>query len=90
MAYIRVPSPMRPAVGGQEQLEVEGANVGEVLRHLVATYPQVRERLFTPEGAVSPYLMIVVDGVEAAGPFTPVRPDSEIIIVPAIGGGCPL
>lgn len=88
MPRLRVPSPMRPAVGGQQEVDVEGANVGEVLRHLAATYPQVRDRLLTPEGGLQPHLMIVVDGVEATGLFTPVRPDSEILIVPSIGGGC--
>src|SRR5690606_23041075 len=55
---VRGPSPMRPAVGGQQEVDVEGANGGEVLRHLAATYPQVRDRLLSPEGGLQAHLMI--------------------------------
>jgi len=89
MATVRVPAPMRDAVGGLDAVEVEGATVGAALHDLARRYPRVRERLFRPDGTVQPHLMVVVDGTEAEGVFTPVAPGSEIIIIPAIGGGRP-
>lgn len=87
MAHVRVPSPMRSAVGGRTSVEVRGATLRAVLHDLAAQFPAVRERLLQPDGSLQPHLMIVVDGAEAEGLFTPITAESEIVIVPAIGGG---
>lgn len=89
MATVRVPAPMRDAVGGRDAVEVEGATVGDALHDLARRYPEARERLFRADGTVHPHLMVVVDGIEVEGMFTPVAPGSEIVIIPAIGGGHP-
>lgn len=89
MAIVRVPAPMRDAVGGLAAVEVEGATLEAVLRNLVGRYPAARERLLRPDGTLNPHLMVVVDGTEAESRFTPVAPESEIVIIPALGGGRP-
>jgi hypothetical protein len=62
--------------------------VGEVLRALVQRYPAVRERIFDEEGGIAPTLAVAVDGeVERHYPNFRVKPDSELSIIPAIGGG---
>lgn len=89
MPTVRVPAPMVDAVGGLNAVDVVGATVGAALQDLARRYPEARERLFRSDGTLHPHLMVVVDGSEAEGMFTPVAPGSEIIIIPAIGGGRP-
>lgn len=87
MATVWIPSLLRPLTGGQRQVTAPGATVGEVIDALEATYPGMRERLCQGDRLQSS-IAIAVDGVTAAnGLLEPVRPDSELHIVPAIGGG---
>lgn len=78
---------MRGAVDGNAVVEVEGRTLREALAHLVSRYPAVEGRLFTPDGSLHPHLMVVVDGVEAPSLYAPIQPNSEIIVIPAVGGG---
>jgi len=44
-AVLRIPTVLRPAVGGVATLEVEGTTIGEVLRTLTAAYPATQWQL---------------------------------------------
>lgn len=87
MPYVRLPSPMRPAVGGRDSVAVTGDTLRQAIDDLVTAYPAVKDRLLGPGGQLHPYLMVVVDGVEAEGLWMPLKPESEIVIIPAVGGG---
>ena len=89
MAIVRIPTPLRPQVGGADRVEVAGATVGEVLGQLGLQYPSLRDRLF--EGAelrrfVNVYVnnedIRYLDGLE-----TPVAPADDVSIIPAVAGG---
>lgn len=81
---------MRDAVGGRATVEVDGETAREALEALMDRFPQVRERLLDARGALSPHLAVLVDGTELESLDTPLRPDSELVITPALGGGvCP-
>ena len=43
---VRVPSLLRPPLGGRAEVRAEGATVGEVLRHAAAVYPGFGPALF--------------------------------------------
>ena len=87
MATVMLPSLMRDATGGQLAIEVEGRTLRQVLAALTERYPALRERLWDEEGSLAPYLAIVVDGVETDDLWHEVGDQSEIVIIPAIGGG---
>ncbi|MBV8085757.1 MAG: MoaD/ThiS family protein [Chloroflexi bacterium] len=88
MPRLIVPAQLRDLTGGEKELLLDGNTVGEVLRALVARYPAVKSRIFDEEGAIEPTIAIAVDGeVERHYPNFKVRPDSELSIIPAIGGG---
>lgn len=90
MATVLIPAPLRRLVGGQSRLQVEGATVGEVLERLDAAHPGVRQYLFDEAGAVRAYVNIFVNATEirqAQGLATPVRPEDEVAIIPAMAGG---
>jgi sulfur-carrier protein len=78
---------MRDLTGGEGTVQVSGATVREVIRNLDNQYPGVRDRLCEGDG-LSPYINIAVDGeVAGQGMLEAVGPDSEVHILPAVGGG---
>jgi molybdopterin converting factor small subunit len=73
--------------GGQRQVTATGSTVGEVIAALDRGYPGMRERLCQGD-RLQPGIAIAVDGETATlGLLEPVRPDSEVQILPAIAGG---
>ena len=90
MITIRIPTTLRTLTGGESEVQVEGATVGEALASLEAAHPGFRERLFDDEGALRRFVNVFVadddvrylDGIETAVPE-----DGEISIIPAVAGG---
>jgi molybdopterin converting factor small subunit len=87
MATVWVPALLRELTGGTEIVEGAGRTVGEVIESLEAKFPGVRARL-CPSGLLEPWLLVSVDGAVAGlGLAEPVGERSEILFVPAMGGG---
>ncbi len=87
MATIWIPSLLRPLTEGKRQVTATGATVGAVVDSLEAAYPGVRDRLCDGD-RLRPGIAIVIDGVTGSvGLLEPVKPESELHIVPAIAGG---
>ena len=73
----------------REVVEVDGINVGECFKNLVAEYPELEEWLFEEKGKVSKYIDIFVND-ESAHPeelVKPVKDGDEIYILMQIAGG---
>jgi MoaD family protein len=67
-----------------------GESVGGVLKHLAERYPPLQRRLFDRDGALQPYWIIAVNGVDirhGGGTAAPVGPDDEVLIFPPSAGG---
>ena len=60
MAKLRVPSLMRDLTAGQDEVEMGGTTVGELLENLTAAYPGFAARLVA-DGRLKPGLTILVD-----------------------------
>jgi molybdopterin converting factor small subunit len=90
MATIRIPPVLRPSVGGEREVSVEGANVGELLNALAEAHPETRSQLFGDDGELNRYVNVylndedvrVLDGLE-----TPVAERDSLVILPAMAGG---
>ena len=90
VARVILPSMLRDVTGGAEEVQIAGGTLGAVLDALVLKYPDIKARLFDESGSVYHYVAFFVDGVEvraSQGGYATVRPDSEIVIVPALSGG---
>jgi molybdopterin synthase sulfur carrier subunit len=89
MITVRIPTPLRTLTGGNEQVEVNGATLREVIDTLENQHPGIRDRLLDDKG-VRRFVNIYVgdedvrflDGLE-----TKLAAGTEISIVPAIAGG---
>jgi MoaD family protein len=90
MATVKIPPVLRPATGGEKEISVEGANVGEVLRGVTSAHPDTERQLFGPEGDLNRYVNVylndedvrVLEGLETA-----VAEGDTVMILPAMAGG---
>ncbi len=86
MATVQIPALLRELTGGTASLQAAGSNLREVLADVVRQQPGLANRVYDAAG-VMPEIMLVVDNVEAQGLDTPVGPDGEVLILPALQGG---
>lgn len=89
-AVVRIPTVLRPAMGGQTQVHVEGSTVGQILDRLTADYPSVKGQLLNDDGTLHRFLNVYVndDDVRYLGGIeAPVADNDEITLLPAVAGG---
>ena len=87
MPVVWIPTLLRPLAGGQQQVTVEGATVGQVIAALDAAHPGMRDRICTGD-RLRPGIAVAIDGtVSRLGLLQPVPEGSEVQILPAIAGG---
>ena len=87
---VRIPTQLRPLAGGQSEVSVEGATVGEVLKALDAAHPGFQDRLFDESGTLRRFVNVFVDEEDVRflnGVDTEVRAGQVISVVPAVAGG---
>ena len=88
-----IPGPLREFSGGCSRVTVEHSPVtlAEALAALWRRYPGLRDRLTTEQGEMREHISIFVGDEDVrytGGLRSPVPPGSDILIVPAISGGC--
>ena len=88
MPVLHVPAPLRSLSGGRERIEVEAATLREVFRAVAVEYPELTARIVNEDG-LRPDIAVAIDGsiLDEGGLTESVRPDTEIYLVPPIGGG---
>ncbi|MGE3819827.1 MAG: MoaD/ThiS family protein [Isosphaeraceae bacterium] len=87
MPRVFIPAPWRDLTGGVAQVEVEGTTVREAVDALEARFPGVKARLCRGD-ALAPGLHVSVNDVMTTrGMAAPLKPESELHFLPAIGGG---
>lgn len=87
MAVVWIPPLMRDLTSGQHKVEVPGGTLAQVVNNLEREYPGLKERI-CEDDQIKPELAIAVDGViTQLGLLERVGEDSEVHILPAIGGG---
>ena len=81
MARVSLPRELAAELfDGRDHLQVEGASLFAVIRALDALGPGFLTR-------AQGHLAMAVDGMLADDWSTPVRPDSEVLVVPRVAGG---
>jgi sulfur-carrier protein len=90
MAAVRIPPTLRAEVGGARELEAEGTTVAEVIDDLVERFPTLATQLLQ-DGELAPFVNVYVDGEDVRlrdGLETEVREKDQLILLPAMAGGC--
>jgi molybdopterin converting factor small subunit len=90
MATIRIPPVLRPSVGGEREVEADGATVGDVLANLVEAHPATGDQLFGEDGDLNRYVNVYLNDEDVRvldGLATVVTEADSLVILPAMAGG---
>jgi molybdopterin synthase sulfur carrier subunit len=88
---VKIPTPLRPITGGQAELKMEGATVGEVLRKMDAQFKGFGERVLDEGQNVKRFINVFVneDNIRDKKELqTELKNGDTISILPSIAGGC--
>ena len=87
---ILIPTPLRPYTGASASVAVDGANVGELLRALIARHGDLRAHLFHEDGRLRHFVNIYLNDEDIRyleGERTAVSAGDTVSIVPSVAGG---
>jgi molybdopterin synthase sulfur carrier subunit len=90
LSTVKFPAVLRANVGGAREVEADGHTIGEVLEGLAATYPSLKDQLFTDDGELNRFVNVYVNGQDVRyldGTATPVADRDEVRLLPAMAGG---
>jgi molybdopterin converting factor small subunit len=87
-AVIRVPSPLRAAVGGATTVPIDAVDLGGLPGAIAARYPDLAARVMR-DGVFGPFITVFIDGEDAR--FLPAETDLANVrvveLLPAVSGG---
>ncbi len=89
-AVLRIPTVLRPAMGGETTISVEGTTIGAVLSHVTERFPAVKGQLLNDDGTLHRFLNVYVNDDDVrylGGVDAPVADTDEITLLPAVAGG---
>ncbi len=90
MSVVKIPTVLRPQVGGNKEVELGGATVGELVSALTDQYPSLKSQLLTDEGGLNRFVNVYVNGQDVRyldGMATQVGDRDEVRLLPAMAGG---
>ena len=90
MSVVKIPTVLRPQVGGNKEVELAGATVGAVVDALTAQYPSLKSQLLTADGELNRFVNVYVNGQDVRyldGLATAVAERDEVRLLPAMAGG---
>ena len=86
---VKIPTQLRAVTGGEAEIEVEGATVGEALAAVFDQHSELRDRI-TQDGDLRRFVNVYVSGEDIRfrdGLDTTVSEGDEVTILPAVAGG---
>lgn len=86
MAVVRLRPPLSDLAGGQRQLRLDGATVGEVLVALERAHPAITGWILDEQGRIRRHVNVFVN-TDRGERETPVGLDDRVQVLPAISGG---
>ncbi len=86
---VKIPTQLRAATGGEAEVQVNGATVGEALDAVFEAHGDLRERI-TQDGDLRRFVNVYVSGEDIRfqqGLETSINDGDEVTILPAVAGG---
>jgi molybdopterin converting factor small subunit len=88
---ISIPTALRNFTDGKSEIEVVGKNVGELVNDFALKYPDIKTHLFDTDGSLRSFINLYIGEnniKDLQGLDTPVSDGMNLLLVPAIAGGC--
>ena len=89
---VQIPTPLRPYTDKLDVVELEGANVAELLRNLTGRFGGLKQHLFNEEGRLRSFVNVYVNDEDIRylqKDQTPVKAGDTVSIIPSVAGGAP-
>lgn len=90
MAKVLIPTPLRQYAGGQKEVDIPGATVGEILASLTSEFGDLRKHLYTDEGKLRSFVNVYLNDEDVRylqKDNTSAAESDTLSIVPSIAGG---
>jgi len=87
---VLIPTTLRSFTNSNSETQLSGNTVDEVLKNLLAEYPEAKNALFDENENLRAFINVFVDGIhiDELDKFnTKVNDNAEIMLIPAISGG---
>lgn len=84
---VYVPSALKSYTEQKDEVEADGATLGELLSELDRRYPGLRFRIIDEQDSVRPHIKIFVNYDQAHDLGVLLRADDEVSILLALSGG---
>jgi molybdopterin synthase sulfur carrier subunit len=87
---VRIPTPLRRFTQNVAEVQAEGSSVGQVIDHLDAKFPGLKERLCDESGQLRRFVNVYVGEEDIRflqGLDTAVGNETLVSIIPAVAGG---
>ncbi len=72
---------------GVKDADVQGENVGDALKSLIAAYPALKMRIFKDEKTLQPYVRVLLNGIAIKDIDTELKKGDELAVFPPVMGG---
>jgi sulfur-carrier protein adenylyltransferase/sulfurtransferase len=92
MTKILIPTPLRPFTDKLDAVEIDGANIGELLKNLTTKYGGLKQHLYSAEGKLRSFVNIYVNDDDIRylqKEQTPLKSGDTVSIIPSVAGGAP-
>lgn len=87
---VLIPTPLRKYTGGAEEVEADGATLGEVIAALGQNYDGLSSRLVDDKGEIRRFINVFLNEEDVRfldGQATPVKAGDVVSLIPAVAGG---
>jgi adenylyltransferase/sulfurtransferase len=89
---ILIPTPLRPFTDKLDSVEVDGANIGELLKNLTTKYGGLKQHLYSTDGKLRSFVNVYVNDDDIRylqKEETPLKSGDTVSIIPSVAGGAP-
>ncbi len=89
-AKVKVPTPLQKLVDNQSEIDVDAANIQELIDNMEASYSGLKERICDDSGKIRRFVNIYINGEDIRflqAEQTALKDGDEVSIIPAIAGG---
>ncbi|HET9706636.1 MAG TPA: molybdopterin-synthase adenylyltransferase MoeB [Vicinamibacterales bacterium] len=93
MIKVHIPTPLRPFTDKLDTVEIEGANIGELLQNLTTRYGGLKQHLYAADGKLRSFVNIYVNDDDIRylqKDQTPLKKGDTVSIIPSVAGGAPV